>query len=333
MAQTTEGGATEEVEKILFNFMTNEEVKRHSVVKVINPLLLDGLGRPTPGGLYDPALGPFDEISSCKSCGQRAYNCPGYCGHIELVSPVYNPLLFHGLYNLLQRICFFCFRFRADRGEVDRCVSRLKLIAKGDVIGSRNLDSTDSPNLDAPEDSEGSHVSHGNRNPGAEIHLEPMEQSSWDSFQFTEAMSVLNKFLKPRTAKCPNCKAKNPKITKPTFGWLYHGLSGVEIRGNIIKSYGLDGLTGGSEERSVSEVLNDNDSAWENDHEAAESDSFSTFSDGTKSSRVTRPSFETSVSQVFQKHKNTFSGPLLPTEVRDLLKHLWEAEASICSFI
>ncbi|CAI9105275.1 OLC1v1004165C3 [Oldenlandia corymbosa var. corymbosa] len=333
MAQTTEGGATEEVEKILFNFMTNEEVKRHSVVKIINPLLLDSLGRPIPAGLYDPAMGPFDEISSCKSCGQRAYNCPGHCGHIELVSPVYNPLLFNRLYNLLQRICFFCFRFRADREEVDRCVSRLKLISKGDVIGSRNLDSTDSPNLDASEDNEGSHVSHGNRNPGAEIHLKQMEQSSWDSFQFTEAMSVLNKFLKPRTAKCPNCKAKNPKITKPTFGWFESGLSGIEIRGNIIKSHGLDGLTGGSEERSISEVLNDNDSARENDPEAAESESDSSTSDGTKSTRVRRPSFETSVSQKFQKHKNTFSGPLLPTEVRDVLKHLWKAESSICSFI
>lgn len=43
--------------------MTDEEVRRHSVVKVTSPNLLDGLQLPVPNGLYDPAMGPLDHYS------------------------------------------------------------------------------------------------------------------------------------------------------------------------------------------------------------------------------------------------------------------------------
>lgn len=60
----------------------------------------------------------FNDLFRCKSCGQGTVRCPGHCGHIELVSPVFNPLLFNMLHNLLQRTCFYCFHFRASKEEV-----------------------------------------------------------------------------------------------------------------------------------------------------------------------------------------------------------------------
>lgn len=57
-------------------------------------------------------------LCRCKSCGQRAYQCHGHCGHIELVSPAYNPLLVNILNNLLNKTCFNCFHFRANRAQV-----------------------------------------------------------------------------------------------------------------------------------------------------------------------------------------------------------------------
>lgn len=56
-------GVTESVEAVQFSFMTDEEVCKHSVVKVTNPNLLDSVGRPLPGGLYDPAMGPLEEMT------------------------------------------------------------------------------------------------------------------------------------------------------------------------------------------------------------------------------------------------------------------------------
>lgn len=57
-------------------------------------------------------------LCSCKSCGQSAFHCPGHCGHIELVLPAYNPLLFNILHSLLERTCINCCHFRMRREEV-----------------------------------------------------------------------------------------------------------------------------------------------------------------------------------------------------------------------
>lgn len=48
--------------------------------------------------------------------------------------------------------------------------------------------------------------------------LKPQE---WTSLQFAEAKLALLQFLKIETTKCGNCKAKNPRISKPTFGWIH----------------------------------------------------------------------------------------------------------------
>lgn len=54
-------GASESVEAVEFSFMTAEEVRKHSVKQINNPILLDALEEPVPGGLYDPALGPLHD--------------------------------------------------------------------------------------------------------------------------------------------------------------------------------------------------------------------------------------------------------------------------------
>lgn len=91
--------------------------------------------------------------------------------------------------------------------KVNLCISQLKMIAKGDIIGARRLD--EGHILDtstSPEDGESSDF---------------QDDQSWSSLQFTEASSVLKKFFKPRPIKCKRCGAKNPKISKPTFGWFH----------------------------------------------------------------------------------------------------------------
>jgi len=56
---------------------------------------------------------------SCETCGLSKDHCSGHFGHIELVSPVYNPLMFLFLGKILNRTCFSCHRFRASRNEVN----------------------------------------------------------------------------------------------------------------------------------------------------------------------------------------------------------------------
>ncbi|KAL2501697.1 nuclear RNA polymerase A1 [Forsythia ovata] len=346
MAQSTEG-ATEAVEAVKFGFMTDEEVRSHSVVKLTNPNLLDTLEKPITGGLYDPAMGPLDENFACKSCGQRSYHCPGHCGHIDLVSPVYNPLLFNMLHNLLNKTCFHCFHFRSSRGEVENCVTQLEQIAEGDIIGAKRLnihqkikekkklDWVLPDDLVDPEDSGGSHISDVELHSDRQKHSEHNKQGCWDSCQFTEAIYVLNEFLKKKGKKCKNCDCDNPKINKPTFGWFHmSGLSGNQIRSNATRHSRLGVPQNvGVEDKSSSEVVNASDCSWKDDSEAAEANSSVAVSDSTKKSKKKPMHQARNFSQELEKPKNSFSGPLLPSEVRDIVRRLWENEAPICSYI
>jgi DNA-directed RNA polymerase beta' subunit len=53
------------VTSISFSFLSTKDVRRISVKQIINPVLLDDIGRPNTGGLYDPSLGPSDKQDMC----------------------------------------------------------------------------------------------------------------------------------------------------------------------------------------------------------------------------------------------------------------------------
>ncbi|KAH0972017.1 hypothetical protein GBA52_024173 [Prunus armeniaca] len=291
---------TTSVDAIRFGFFTDEEVRKHSFVKVTSPILFDdSTHTPVNGGLYDKAMGPLgDERGQlCQTCGQTEYTCSGHCGHIDLVLPAYNPLLFNILHKLLQRTCFFCYHFRTSRQHVEKHVSQLKLIMKGDVLGAKRLES-DSPSEYSDCNGSGNHIDNDSK------------QQGWTSLQFTEIMSVLDKALPTHGKECKNCKAKNPKISKPTFGWFQ--MSGNDhARENVLRGCNLEGpLTGQDEEASMLEDENFN--------------SVATRMQKGQGSKV--------LSEFF-KQKNSLSGDLFPTEVKEIIRLLWENESQLCSFI
>ncbi|KMT20750.1 hypothetical protein BVRB_1g007210 isoform B [Beta vulgaris subsp. vulgaris] len=282
--------ATRWVDAVQFGVMTDEEVKKLSVVKVTNPLLLDVAGNPEPGGLYDHAFGPFDDHSFCKNCGNRSFYCPGHCGHIDLVVLLYHPLFFNKLFRVLQNTCLACYHFKAHRKEVEMCISKLNLIKKGNIARSREFDPLLS---EAPDD-------HWDNKLG------------WTSFQLTEAVLVLDGFLKKKYTKC-HCGAKSPPITKPTFGCIRLGaLSGNKVRANIIKRQKLDGPMD------------------ESDHSLSEVEDLGYRNAGPVASNWRTKEMVDSLSEMMKWREPR---PLLPTEVRWILERLWENEARLCSFI
>ncbi|KAL6559685.1 hypothetical protein OROGR_004802 [Orobanche gracilis] len=251
-------------ESMHFRVMLDEEVRPQSVVKITNPDLLDAFDKPIPGGLYDPAMGPLGDGSSCKSCGRSSYHCNGHYGHIDLVSPSYNPLLFNTLNNLLNKTCFYCLHFRSSREEVENSFSQLKLTEKVDIIGAKKLrlrqDLQDKKETDLAlqddiinrEDRQGSHKSDPAFLSDNENQNENNVQASWDSFQLTEAISVVKEFLKKKEKKCANCKRENPKIDKATCRWFHvNGHSNADIRSNPVRSGRLDVTqSGGCEDKA-----------------------------------------------------------------------------------
>ncbi|GFP86533.1 DNA-directed RNA polymerase i subunit rpa1 [Phtheirospermum japonicum] len=322
---------TDVVRAVKFGFMSDEEVRRQSLVKITNPNLVDILDKPIPGGLYDPAMGPLgNDDSPCKSCGQRSYLCPGHCGHIDLVSPVYNPLLFSTLRNLLNTVCFYCFHFRNHGKPVKKCVARLDLIGKGDNISESNNMSlrdnleTDDDISDPDDDCQGSQKSHSvvlsdGENYNHEDNTK--DGASWDSCQLTEAMAILNGFLKKTKEKCNNCECKSGKVKTPTFGWFQMGVSSIARRANAIRS------NSSGEDKPSSEVVNTSDY----DSETAETNSVNAFASDSSKKGVNEKGELNQGSE--ENTDNLFSGPLLPSEVRAILRRLWENEAPLCSYI
>lgn len=61
-------------------------------------------------------MGPRDQqANACETCSLIYMNCPGHCGHIELSVPVYHPLHFKALYQLLQAKCASCHKYARTR--------------------------------------------------------------------------------------------------------------------------------------------------------------------------------------------------------------------------
>ncbi|KAJ3105589.1 hypothetical protein HDU97_007931 [Phlyctochytrium planicorne] len=129
-----------EVKGVSFSFYSSDELRKLSVKAITNPILMDNQGHPSVGGLYDPALGPIERGDSCTTCTLNYFQCPGHFGHIELATPVYNPLTFRLMYKLLQSLCYYCHKIRVSRLQVHHYISKLKLIRAGLVVDAVALD-------------------------------------------------------------------------------------------------------------------------------------------------------------------------------------------------
>ena len=91
---------------ISFTAYTETDILKLSVKEITSPLSFDRTNQPLPGGLYDPALGPIDQGDVCAYCVLPYSSCPGHWGHITLPMPVFNPVFFQ---LLLQVLIFFIF--------------------------------------------------------------------------------------------------------------------------------------------------------------------------------------------------------------------------------
>ncbi|KAJ0246730.1 DNA-directed RNA polymerase I subunit 1 [Hirschfeldia incana] len=303
MAQTTTEGASQVVKSVRFSFMTEEDVQKHSVLEVTKPILLDNVGRPFPGGLYDPLMGPMEDRSLCKTCNERGFDCPGHCGRIGLVCPIYHPLLFSQLFNLLQRTCFFCHHFMVKKEVVARCVAQLKLIMKGDVIAAKQLSLKPTDPSEEREDSE-------------ECEDSDMGKQRWTSLQFSEASEVLNQFLRLKSRKCESCKAKPPKLEKPIFGWVrLDGMSATDIGANVVRGVKL------KKSANSGESSDDDDESGISGVQEVE--------DGGKKKKGK----SSKASKDFGNLKKASKRDLFPSEAKEILEGLWDNEYEFCSFI
>ncbi|TVU08159.1 hypothetical protein EJB05_41549 [Eragrostis curvula] len=302
--------ASEEVKSIHFGFYSDEEIKKISVEQITKSERLDAKNVPVPGGLLDPAMGPINDTDLCKSCGQNSVRCPGHFGHIELAKPLFNPLMFMSLKSLLQVTCFYCHKFRLNKEQVDRYVTELELVIKGDVAHAKNLDGSDKKANHSKEGNSSTEaISGDNSSP-------EKDKKVWTSIQLKEALSIFSKLMKKRQKKCAKCDMKSPTISSPIFGWLVKDTGASSVRANAIADFKLKGDGNG--------------------HSSGETGVSGLVEEQTSSGMVSnRPVSDRRISDDTIKEMVASSGKkhLLPTEVESILKDLWKKEARFCMLL
>ncbi|KAG5891414.1 hypothetical protein JTB14_031480 [Gonioctena quinquepunctata] len=117
-------------------------MKKMCVTKIITPLMLDPLGHPLPGGLYDNKLGPLsDKGELCGTCSKSMTNCPGHFGYIDLPLPVVNPLFHKIIGTILKMSCLSCFHIQTPT-HVKRILSiQIKLLNCGLITAAMEVES------------------------------------------------------------------------------------------------------------------------------------------------------------------------------------------------
>nr|CAD7262935.1 unnamed protein product [Timema shepardi] len=213
---------------VTFSLFTAEEIRKLSVVKVCTPLAFNLVGHPLPGGLYDPALGPFSEYSDpCRTCYKNFFNCPGHMGHIELPLPVVNPMFYRHIYILLKLSCLNCHIMQIPGYMKHLLITQLSLLQAGYLSEAQEAESLVSYSLS-------SHIN--NDDASAQESFNLLVKQKLDEFQktvvscsvpvciksevFTKSVeSLKNKLLEAvvkyvsETKTCRSCEKPMKKLT------------------------------------------------------------------------------------------------------------------------
>lgn len=112
-----------QIERIRFGIMGDEDIRRISVCEVNKYALNHDYGT-----VYDPRLGCVTVDSTCATCCECVWKCPGHFGHIELNTNII--LFYKACVTFLKLTCLSCHRFLSPREElklndivgIDRCI-------------------------------------------------------------------------------------------------------------------------------------------------------------------------------------------------------------------
>lgn len=258
-----------EITSLDFNILTPQDIRNLSAKQITNPTVLDNLGHPISGGLYDLSLGAFLR-NLCSTCGLDEKFCPGHQGHIELPVPCYNPLFFNQLYIYLRSCCLFCHHFRLKKVEVHRYACKLKLLQYGLIDESYRLDQIsvagfeyleDDEDDEAAEDNamESSNTKKPSKNISAALLKELIQKrTEFVNLEIAKALSegrtsergtftattnderkkLIHDFHRRALsrAKCDNCGMFSPKFRKDGFTKIFEtALTDKQLTNNRVK--------------------------------------------------------------------------------------------------
>ncbi|KNC79596.1 hypothetical protein SARC_08015 [Sphaeroforma arctica JP610] len=191
-----------EIKSVGFSLYSTEEVKKLSVVRITNPILLDHMQRPTLFGLYDKRMGPIERYEKCETCTLNIDNCPGHPGHIELPLPVYNPIFFVTMFQVLRSTCLYCHQLKESPIQVAVLRAQLRLLKHGLIKEAKDLEHR-------------SELSNGGAARAFVGDMPPLDVGDIDlTTEETSVMSFIRKYVADaRSANGVHPTDDNPKVT------------------------------------------------------------------------------------------------------------------------
>lgn len=130
---------SDRIQGVTFSAHTSDEIRALAIKRITNSETYDQLLHPNPNGLYDPALGANDNDDRCDTCGYNSMKCPGHFGYIELPLPVYHPMFFKLMIQILRGSCFNCHRLTAKSSRTHLFARQCDLLDRGFLIEASNL--------------------------------------------------------------------------------------------------------------------------------------------------------------------------------------------------
>ena len=130
------------VGRIEFGLLSPKEIRKMSVRKIIWADTYDDDGFPYPQGLMDLHLGVIDPGLRCKTCDNKAADCPGHFGHIELAKPVIHVGYTRLIRKLLRVTCRGCGKILLSPEEIQKTLGPVnerfgQLITEKDIKKER----------------------------------------------------------------------------------------------------------------------------------------------------------------------------------------------------
>ncbi|CAH1774106.1 unnamed protein product [Owenia fusiformis] len=215
--------------RLSFGTYSDVEVQRLSVKEITNPNSFDSLMHPTYGGLYDPHLGAVDRDDVCATCRQNYIHCPGHMGHISLAVPVYNPVFFNTMYQILKGSCQKCHNMLVRNCSVTLLTMQLQSLSLGFLGLVQDLQETMNNTLmDDGGDLQdtGDLADQLNKVLLQAINDGPKSDGRNHSVKNIEELrsKLIKDFIKTclHNSKCPHCYMPSRKLRQEHYSKLYY---------------------------------------------------------------------------------------------------------------
>jgi DNA-directed RNA polymerase I subunit RPA1 len=271
-----------QVSSVTFGFYSDEDTRRRSVCEITSSVAFDPTNTPLIGGLYDPRLGTTEPTIPCRTCALPHKFCPGHAGHIELVVPVYHPLLLPEILSFLKCKCFNCHKFQAPPRTLAIYRAKFTLLAQHDIKRFLQVDDHLAQLSQQAENKQAAAIAMDAwlRN------IAPQQQQSQQKHEFNSFERKLRKDLMnafqsdcKRMKRCEHCGAYNPKIRHDGSNKIFQSqLSKTQARQNKIEGIVLGSArmkaTDGTKMNNATTAKQDNDAdSMDDDNEEQEKES------------------------------------------------------------